>query len=205
MKFSLTSTLLLAACTLATLLSTAEADQKACDNRCQIKLSVAVEKCIKQFPVTDSDDRLQCNEAPVAAERKCEDRCRDIAVKCSEKCFLKANAAWEPCVVTYENPTDPKRIQCLRDVEDARLKHLLITMKSSTASLIAIVGMLAIGLTSVNAQGDPVCIKKADEAFSTTIGPCILAHRKKPRHPERKECVSKAYDKWMDSLENCYE
>ncbi|CAO3568019.1 unnamed protein product [Mortierella alpina] len=122
MKFTLTSTLLLAACTLAALLSTAEAGLRACDNKCQVKLSVAVEKCIKRFPVTDSDDRLKCNDAPVAAERQCEDRCRKIAIKCSERCFLKANAAWEPCVVNYKDPKDPKRIQCLKDVEAARLK-----------------------------------------------------------------------------------
>ncbi|KAF9559065.1 hypothetical protein EC968_006741 [Mortierella alpina] len=78
-------------------------------------------------------------------------------------------------------------------------------MKSSTASLIAVLGMLAIGLTSVNAQGDPVCIKKADEAFSESVGSCILAHPKKPRNPERKKCVEEVYSKWMDSLENCYD
>ncbi|CAO3568018.1 unnamed protein product [Mortierella alpina] len=78
-------------------------------------------------------------------------------------------------------------------------------MKSSTASLIAIVGMLAVGLTSVNAQGDPVCIKKSDEAFSESVGPCILAHPKKPSNPERQQCVSDAYDKWVNNLENCNE
>ncbi|KAF9559066.1 hypothetical protein EC968_006742 [Mortierella alpina] len=125
MKFSLSSTLLFTACTLAALLSTAEAGQKTCDNRCQVKLSVAVEKCIKRFPIADSDDRLNCNSPPVAAERQCEDRCRAQALKCDAKCFLKANAAWEPCVTQYKDPKDPKRIQCLRDVENARLKCIV--------------------------------------------------------------------------------
>ncbi|KAF9283679.1 hypothetical protein BGZ68_005211 [Mortierella alpina] len=122
MKFSSTSAILFAACSLATLLSTAEAGLRACDNKCQIKLSAAVGKCISRFPIVDSDERLNCNDPPVAAERKCSDHCRAIASKCSEKCFLKANAAWEPCVTDYKDPKDPKRIQCLKDVENARLK-----------------------------------------------------------------------------------
>ncbi|KAF9941099.1 hypothetical protein BGZ67_005958 [Mortierella alpina] len=122
MKFSLTSTFLFAACALANLRSTVDAGNKACTNKCQVELSVAVEKCIKKFPTTDSDDRLNCNSPPVAAERQCEDRCRAISLKCSEKCFLKANADWEPCVTQYKDPKDPKRIQCLKDVENVRLK-----------------------------------------------------------------------------------
>lgn len=121
MKFSLTSTLLLAACMLATLSSTAEAGTrlKACNNRCQVELSYAVEKCINKFPVTDSDARLRCNAPPVEAERKCEDRCSRISSKCEEKCFLRANANWEPCVTKYKNPIHPKRIQCIKDVQNA--------------------------------------------------------------------------------------
>ncbi|KAG0025487.1 hypothetical protein BGZ81_007123 [Podila clonocystis] len=122
MKFSLTSTLLLAACTLATLSSTAEAGLNACNNKCHVKLSYAVERCIKKFPVTDSDARLNCNNPPVEAARKCEDRCQGIARKCDERCFLKANADWEPCVTKYKDPKDPKRIQCIKDVEYARIK-----------------------------------------------------------------------------------
>ncbi|KAF9283680.1 hypothetical protein BGZ68_005212 [Mortierella alpina] len=78
-------------------------------------------------------------------------------------------------------------------------------MKSSTTLLIAVVAMLTVGLTSVTAQGDPVCIKKCDEPFSETIGNCILAHPKKPRHPERRKCIDEVYYKWVDCLENCYE
>ncbi|KAF9131472.1 hypothetical protein BGW39_001785 [Mortierella sp. 14UC] len=122
MKFPLTSTLFLAACMVAALSSTAEAGQNACNNKCQVELSYAVEKCIKKFPVTDSDARLNCNKPPVKAERKCEDRCRRIAIKCSERCFLKANTNWEPCVTKYKNPKDPKRIRCIKDVENARNK-----------------------------------------------------------------------------------
>ncbi|KAF9946609.1 hypothetical protein BGZ72_000188 [Mortierella alpina] len=188
MKFTLTSTLLLAACTLATLLSTTEAGKgEVCTTKCQVKLSVAVEKCIKNFPVTDSDGRLECNKPLVAALRQCENRCREAAIKCEDKCFLKANAAWEPCVTQYKDPKDPKRIQCLKDAEETR--H----------------NMVAIGLNSVNAQGDPVCIKKCDEAFSESVGTCILAHPKKPKHPERKECVADVYNTWVNCLENCYD
>ncbi|KAF9102626.1 hypothetical protein BGX27_010923 [Mortierella sp. AM989] len=118
--FSLTFTLLLAG-TLA-LSSTAEAGQSECDTRCQVKLSYAVEKCIKKFPVTDSDARLDCNKPPVETERKCEARCRKTALKCFERCLLKANADWEPCVTKYKDPKDSRRIQCINDVEDARHK-----------------------------------------------------------------------------------
>ncbi|KAG0290244.1 hypothetical protein BGZ97_006218 [Linnemannia gamsii] len=94
----------------------------ACNNNCQVKLSYAVEKCVKMFPVTDSDARLLCNTPPVDAERKCEDRCSKVSSKCSEKCFLKANTNWEPCVTKYKDPKDPKRIQCIKDVQDAYVK-----------------------------------------------------------------------------------
>ncbi|KAG0295000.1 hypothetical protein BGZ96_012771 [Linnemannia gamsii] len=122
MKFSLTSTLLLAACTLAALSSTAQAGLNTCNNKCQVKLSYAVGKCIEKFPVTDSDARLNCNSPPVEAERKCEDRCRKIARKCEERCFFKANVDWEPCVTKYKDPKDLKRIQCIKDVENASIK-----------------------------------------------------------------------------------
>ncbi|KAF9926346.1 hypothetical protein FBU30_004043 [Linnemannia zychae] len=78
-------------------------------------------------------------------------------------------------------------------------------MKSTTASLIAAIGMLAVALTSVNAQGDPVCIKRCDEAFSAPLGDCILAHPKQPKNPERKQCVEDAHYKWVNCLENCYD
>ncbi|KAF9128690.1 hypothetical protein BG015_004303, partial [Linnemannia schmuckeri] len=78
-------------------------------------------------------------------------------------------------------------------------------MQLSTASLIAVVGMLAVTLTTVSAQGDPVCIKRCDEAFSAPLGDCILAHPKEPKHPERKQCVGDAHYQWRDCLENCYE
>lgn len=78
-------------------------------------------------------------------------------------------------------------------------------MQLSTASLIAFIGMLAVTLTTVNAQGDPSCIQKCDEEFSAPLGDCILAHPKKPKHPERKQCVGDAYYEWVDCLENCYD
>ncbi|KAF9131471.1 hypothetical protein BGW39_001784 [Mortierella sp. 14UC] len=78
-------------------------------------------------------------------------------------------------------------------------------MKLSTASLIAVIGMLAVTLPSVNAQGDPVCIKTCDEGFSAPLGACILAHPKRPKNPERKQCVADAYSQWVNCLENCYD
>ncbi|OAQ32471.1 hypothetical protein K457DRAFT_16479 [Linnemannia elongata AG-77] len=182
----------------------------ACNNKCQVKLSYAAEKCVKKFPVTDSDARLLCNTPPVEAERKCEDRCSKVSRKCSEKCFLKANTDWEPCVTEHKDPIDPKRIQCIKDVQNAYVNNNICDtysniMQLRTASLIAVVGMLTVTLTTVNAQGDPVCIKRCDEAFSAPLGDCILAHPKKPKHPERKQCVDDAYYQWVDCLENCYE
>lgn len=124
MKFPLKSALLLTACILATMSSIAEAGigLNACNNKCQVKLSYAAEKCVKTFPVTDSDARLLCNTPPVEAERKCEDRCSKVSRKCSEKCFLKANTDWEPCVTEHKDPIDPKRIQCIKDVQNAYVK-----------------------------------------------------------------------------------
>jgi hypothetical protein len=78
-------------------------------------------------------------------------------------------------------------------------------MKLSTATLVVVVSMLAMTLTSVNAQGDPVCIKTCDEKFSATVGDCILAHPKKPKNPERKKCVDDVYFDWVNCLENCYD
>ncbi|KAF9926347.1 hypothetical protein FBU30_004044 [Linnemannia zychae] len=102
--------------------STAEAGVNACNNKCQVKLSLAVERCIKKFPVTDSDARLSCNTPPVEAEYKCEDRCRAAGQKCYSKCFLQANKNWEPCVTKYKDPKDPLRIQCIKDVDNALWK-----------------------------------------------------------------------------------
>lgn len=78
-------------------------------------------------------------------------------------------------------------------------------MQLSTASLIAVVGILAVTLTTVSAQGDPVCIKRCDELFSGPLGACILAHPKRPKNPERKKCVGDAYFEWQDCLENCFD
>ncbi|KAG0295001.1 hypothetical protein BGZ96_012772 [Linnemannia gamsii] len=78
-------------------------------------------------------------------------------------------------------------------------------MKLNTTSLIAVVGMLAVAITSVNAQGDAVCIKKCDEGFSAPLGDCILAHPKRPKNPERKQCVADVYFWWVNCLENCYD
>ncbi|KAF9922429.1 hypothetical protein FBU30_007435 [Linnemannia zychae] len=177
--------------------STAEAGVNECNNRCQIKLSIAVERCIKMFPVTNSDARLNCNNPAVEAEYKCENSCNAIGQKCWDRCFLKANKNWEPCVTNYKDPKDPLRIQCIKDVDNALIKF--------TASLIAIIGVLAVVLSSVNAQGDPVCIKRCDEAFSGPLGDCILAHPNRPKNPERQKCVGDAYYEWKDCLENCYD
>ncbi|KAG0345113.1 hypothetical protein BG005_001450 [Podila minutissima] len=122
MKFSLTPVIVVAICTMATMFSTAEAGLNACTRKCQIRLSIYVERCIKKNTITDSDARLDCNRPVVAAERMCEDQCRTVANKCWDRCFDKANTAWEPCVTIYKDPKDPERLKCINDVENAHRK-----------------------------------------------------------------------------------
>ncbi|KAG0197015.1 hypothetical protein BGX28_009478 [Mortierella sp. GBA30] len=63
-------------------------------------------------------------------------------------------------------------------------------MKLTTASLITVFGILAVAVTSAKAQLPPRWTpQECDEAFSSTLGDCILAHPKDPSNPERMECV----------------
>ncbi|KAF9971369.1 hypothetical protein BGZ73_005718 [Actinomortierella ambigua] len=121
MKISLNLALLATFCALAALTSSAEACVVKCTNKCEVTLNKAIETCIKKNPITDSDDRINCNERIVEVDEKCIQRCNDLAFKCYAKCDLKANKDWEPCIIKYKDHKDPKRIKCIDDIDRVRI------------------------------------------------------------------------------------
>ncbi|KAF9271930.1 hypothetical protein BGZ68_002893 [Mortierella alpina] len=76
-------------------------------------------------------------------------------------------------------------------------------MKVITSSLIALISVLAIAVTSSEAQFPIVNKKKCDEKYSLDIGNCVKAHPKDPGHPERKQCTISAHDGWRYCLNPC--
>ncbi|KAG0240722.1 hypothetical protein BGW41_006719 [Actinomortierella wolfii] len=106
---------------MTTLTSTTEAaiGLNKCKEKCEVTLSVEVGKCIKKHPITESDGRLKCNRSATDKELECSNRCQEKATKCYQKCWMKAMVNWEPCVVKYNDPNDPKRIKCIKDVNNA--------------------------------------------------------------------------------------
>ncbi|KAG0240725.1 hypothetical protein BGW41_006722 [Actinomortierella wolfii] len=116
MKVSLSSGLISTICALAALTSIAEAGLKACQDKCELRLSKSAERCVKAHPNIDSDARFACNLAQGEAFDSCSERCRKTFFKCEKRCTLRLHTDWERCVNEYEDPVDPQRIKCINDV-----------------------------------------------------------------------------------------
>ncbi|KAF9934569.1 hypothetical protein BGZ75_010116 [Mortierella antarctica] len=117
MKSSLTSTLFFAVCAMAALSSTeAKTPSVACRDLCT---SFSVGECVKKYSPITSNAGVKCiNEAVLPYTGACKDECMKQLRVCDDNCFVVMGPNWESCVDQYTDPKDPKRIQCIKDVEE---------------------------------------------------------------------------------------
>ncbi|CAO3566098.1 unnamed protein product [Mortierella alpina] len=117
MRFSLTSTLYFTVCAMAAFTSTeAKNPSVACRDLCT---SFSVGECVKKYKPITSNTGVKCiNEAVQPYTGACKDECMKQLVACDNNCFVVVGPNWESCVDQYADSKDPKRIQCIKDVED---------------------------------------------------------------------------------------
>lgn len=120
MRYSLTSTLLFAI--YASMATVSSAEVKTPSQTCRdLCTSLSAGECVKKFIPIISNAGVECvNVAVQPYSGACKEKCMDEMRACSKNCFVLVGPQLEACVDQYADHTDPKRIQCLKDVEEPR-------------------------------------------------------------------------------------